>query len=74
MFLILIKHEIPEHSSVRERVLGKVRRAAALRHRHQGKVDLSFSSFLMGQCHKMDLCFESLNILDDNFCVFADGF
>jgi hypothetical protein len=74
MFLILIKLEIPEHSSLRERVLGKVRCAAALRHCHQGKDDLAFSSFLKGQCHKMDICFKSLNILISTFCVCADGF
>ncbi len=74
MFLILIKLEIPEHPSLRERVLGKVRCAAALRHRHQGKDDLAFSSFLKGQCHKMNIFIESFGILISAFCVCADGF
>jgi hypothetical protein len=73
-FLIFIKLEIPEHSSIRERVLGKVFCAAALRHCHQGKDDLAFSSFLKGQCHKMNIFIESFDILISAFCVCADGF
>ena len=29
---------------------------------------------LKGQCHKMDIVFEVLNILTSTFCVCADGF
>jgi hypothetical protein len=71
--LIFIKLEIPEHSSVRERVLGKVRRAAALRHRHKGKDDLAFSLFLNGKCDKKNF-FVKFIILISSFCVCADVF